>query len=169
MPTLSLDDGRTIVLRTISKRQLATKYNFSGSRERPVLIEVVAVDGQPISRTRLAVMDTHSLWLSHQAVVAPPSNGKPAATTGLSAAEAAASRSLFLTLVGDPAAILSPPPSGSESREDVSQGPAIPRPPEPSRLGQLTAWVREHVGRLVSAVVIAVLTAIVLAWLGLKQ
>jgi hypothetical protein len=67
-----------------------------------VLVEVVAVDGRPVASTRLAVMDAHSIWLSHQAEVAPRSRGRPPAATGLTAAEVPAARELFRSLADGP-------------------------------------------------------------------
>jgi len=129
VPDLKLDDGRDLTLRRDSGIQLSTVAgpNFGASRECPLLIDVVAVDGSPIRRARLVVMDTHSIWLSHQAVIAPASNGKPPAEIGLSGAEATLARELFLSLV-------------SEER-------SIPAPGPFQWLKVLLAWLGKHVGQ----------------------
>jgi len=142
-------------VRRVSGQQLAADFHFGASRERPVLIEVVAVEGKSIAPTRLVVMDTHSVWLSHQAEFTRRINGKPASPTGLSAAEAPAARELFLSLVGEPESgltVVSPPPARA-----------------PHLLVRVASWVGKHAVSVVTAVTIAVLTTIILAWLGLKQ
>jgi len=154
MPSLALRDGGTVAVRRISGQQLAADFHFGASRDRPVLIEVVAIDGLPVGPSRLVVMDSHSVWLSHQAEIAPKSNGKLPAVTGLSAAEVPTSRALFLSLVGEATTppTVSPPPSRRMDWRERS-----------------LTWVGKHLGPVVTAVVVAVLTAVVLTWLGLKQ
>ncbi|MGA7501293.1 MAG: hypothetical protein WBX00_31555 [Isosphaeraceae bacterium] len=152
MPDLTLDGGRVLTLRPVSKIQLSTGpgTDFRGaSRERPLLIDVVAVDGNPIRRARLVVMDNHSVWLSHQAEVAPRTNNKPPAATGLSAAEAPLARELFLSL--------------------VSEGLSSPAPGPIQRWKLPWAWLGKHAGQVVVGVVVAVVAAAILAWLGLKN
>jgi hypothetical protein len=148
---LTLNDGRVLTLRRVSDIQLSTGAgtDFGASRERPLLIDVVAVNGNPIRRTRLVVMDTHSVWLSHQAEVAPRNNNKPPAATGLSAAEAPLARELFLSLV-------------SEGRSSPAPGPI-------QRWKLPWAWLGKHTGQVVVGVVVAVVAAAILAWLGLKN
>ena len=98
MHELKLVDGRVIDAPRISDQQLAVDLDFSASREHPAIIEVIAIDGQDVAPTRLAVLDTHSIWLSHQSEIAPRSKSGPAVRTGLSPPEGRWARKLFQRL-----------------------------------------------------------------------
>jgi hypothetical protein len=157
MPDLTLNDGRVVSVRATSRIQLTADFPFGASRERPVLIDVVAVDGEAIPNRRLVVMDSHCIWRSHQVDVAPRTNGRPAVVTGLAAAEVVGAQEFFDLLA---TGATSPQASGPDSSEAV---------PASSWWGRFAAWLGKHLGPVVSSVVAAVVTALVLAWLGLKR
>lgn len=140
MPTLRLSDGRTVNVRRVSDIQLATDVDFGGSRQGPVIVDVVAIDGDSITPTRIAVLDHYSIWRSHQAERVPPSIQSPAVVTGMSNAEAIAAAELFQSL-----------------SSQAGSAPAAPR-----TLHHRT-WMRE----VLIGVAVAVLAAIVVALLGL--
>jgi hypothetical protein len=144
MPVLRLSDGRVFSVRRATDIQLVTDSDFGGSRQRPVIAEVTEVDGQPVAPTRLAILDGHSIWLSHQAEIAPRSPRGPAVSTGLSPAEAAQARELFLKLVG----------TGSKAGGSA-----------PITGGGSKPWLRD----VLLAIAVPVVVAIILALLGLSK
>jgi hypothetical protein len=148
-PVLRLADGRFFSVRRASDIQLVTDYDFGGSRQRPVIAEITEADGEPVDHVRLAILDGHSIWLSHQAEIAPRSPRGAAVATGLSAAESVNARELFIKLVG-------PGTSSSELKPPLLDNPSrdVGKP-----------WMRDAL----IAIAVPVIIAILLALLGLSK
>lgn len=149
---LLLDDNRSITFSRISSQQLSSKFNFGSDSEHPMVITVVKVNGTSIQPTPLVVGDTYCIWRPHQANIIPKSRSE----TGLSTTEAAAALKLFDSLVSD---------AGS-FRMQMTPVTIIPNPT--SWFTSTVRWVGKHTGTVLSGVAIAVITAILLTWLGLK-
>jgi len=152
MPKIMLSDGQAVVVTRVTDRHLSTNVPFPGSRNSPYVIEVAQVDGKVISPTKLVVGDDYSIWLNHQTNEIPRRDrDHPAVPTGLTPAEGNLARSLFLSLAGGQ------PPTPTQP------------PPPPTTWGALLKWLGKHVIEVLAAVIVAVLTAAILAWLGLSK
>jgi hypothetical protein len=159
MPQITLADGSTLEVTRISDHQLQTGIGFSGRRTQPVIVEVVRVNGADIPATKLVIGDTHSIWLNHQTHLIPRRGRDPAVPTGLATEEGARSQALFLRLARSHSS------AADEIEPDTSDKLVYDTKSWPRAV---LVWCGKHLGQIIAGVIVAVITAVVLAWLGLK-
>lgn len=93
MPAIQLEE-RIINFRVIGENQISTnEIDFRGSKASPKIRTITSVNGAIVTPTSFVVMDSHSIWLQHQAVCV---EGR---STGLDEAHVNRARDLFQIII----------------------------------------------------------------------